>query len=471
MRLGAARSFGVLVLAAATAGVWLSGCIPKDAGRAEFSRLVNERSGVAVEPKEAAEARAELDALLAQPLTYEAVSRLVLSNNPEIGVAAEEIGVARAKLVHAATIPNPTAEAGLRFHGETPSFEIGFMQDLTELLYRSSRKGAAESELRAAAGTAAQKVIDVLFRARAEYVRLQAHERLFALRKDTLIAAEATFDAASRLREAGNITELELARHQTVFEQAKLLDLDTEAELLELRQRLATSLGIPPSNVAWRVHSGSTKLPERDGNLQDLAELAVKNNLELASLEQRAHASRASRDLHAVRGWVPELKAGVSAEREEAGEWGVGPVVEVEIPLFNQGQGAVDAADATLRVVESNHGATLLRVRHAVNTSLTRLSSARARVERLDGALLPLHRRLVAQALLQYNAMSIGVFELLAARQSELVAQELRIAALRDYWLARNDLAHLRAGGIPRAESTARSVAVHSSGSANVAGH
>lgn len=471
MRLGAKGSNRIAILAALISSAWLSGCIPKDAGRAEFSRLVNERSGVVVEPREAEAARAELDEALAKPLTYEAVSRLVLSNNPEVGVAAEEIGVARANLVHAATIPNPTAEAGLRFHGETPSLEIGFMQDLTELLYRSSRKNAAEAELRAAAQTAALKVIDVLFRARAEYIRLQAHERLLELRKDTLIAAEATFDAASRLREAGNITELELARHQTVFEQAKLLDLDTEAELLELRQRLATSLGIPPSNTAWRVHQGSTKLPEREGNLQDLAEVAVKNNIELASLERRADASRTSRDLNAVRGWFPELKAGVSAERESTGEWGVGPLVEVEIPLFNQGQGAVDAAEATLRVVESNHGATLLRVHHAVNTSLTRLSSARARVERLDGALLPLHRRLVAQALLQYNAMSIGVFELLAVRQIELVAQELRIAALRDYWLARNDVAHLRAGGIPQSERV-RAVGNSTAGAAHApAGH
>src|SRR5688572_32331791 len=48
------------------------------------------------------------------------------------------------------------------------------------------------------------------------------------------------------------------------------------------------------------------------------------------SADQRAGVARAQ-------GFLPELKAGVSAERAE--EWSVGPAVEIEVPLFYQGQG------------------------------------------------------------------------------------------------------------------------------------
>jgi cobalt-zinc-cadmium efflux system outer membrane protein len=54
--------------------------------------------------------------------------------------------------------------------------------------------------------------------------------------------------------------------------------------------------------------------------------------------------------------------------------------------------------------------------------------------------------RALEQSLLQYNAMQLGVFELLAARRAEVEAARGYIDALRDYWIARATLARVLAG-------------------------
>jgi hypothetical protein len=45
-----------------------------------------------------------------------------------------------------------------------------------------------------------------------------------------------------------------------------------------------------------------------------------------------------------------------------------------------------------------------------------------------------------AEVQLQYNAMQIGVFDLLRAKQEEVNAGREYVEALRDYWVARADL-------------------------------
>jgi len=83
---------------------------------------------------------------------------------------------------------------------------------------------------------------------------------------------------------------------------------------------------------------------------------------------------------------------------------------------------------------------------------------AQARIihDRLEGAgdralyyrdiLLPLHDRIVNETQLQYNAMQLGPFQLLRAREQQIQTAVTYIEALRDYWFARADLGQLLSG-------------------------
>jgi cobalt-zinc-cadmium efflux system outer membrane protein len=64
--------------------------------------------------------------------------------------------------------------------------------------------------------------------------------------------------------------------------------------------------------------------------------------------------------------------------------------------------------------------------------------------------LLPLHERIVSESQLHYNAMQLGVFDLLRTREQQMRAAVAAIETLRDYWLARTDLGQLLSGRVPR---------------------
>src|SRR5204862_7509619 len=64
--------------------------------------------------------------------------------------------------------------------------------------------------------------------------------------------------------------------------------------------------------------------------------------------------------------------------------------------------------------------------------------------------LLPLNERIVNETQLHYNAMQLGIFELIRAREQQIETASGYVQALRDYWLARSDFEQLLSGRLPR---------------------
>jgi outer membrane protein TolC len=54
--------------------------------------------------------------------------------------------------------------------------------------------------------------------------------------------------------------------------------------------------------------------------------------------------------------------------------------------------------------------------------------------------IVPIRARIAEENLLRYNAMLIGVFELLADVRSQIASVNGAIDALRDFWIAQTDL-------------------------------
>jgi cobalt-zinc-cadmium efflux system outer membrane protein len=143
---------------------------------------------------------------------------------------------------------------------------------------------------------------------------------------------------------------------------------------------------------------------------------------------------------------LSDLEIGVAAEREDDGQWHVGPSVSLQVPIFDQGQAKKAGAASDLRRVLQNYAATAVEVRSAARAARDRLTLARRQAEFHRDAVLPLNEKLVHQSQLEYNAMQIGVFQLLSAKRGQIDAGAAYIESLRDYWQARAQLDLLLAG-------------------------
>ena len=110
------------------------------------------------------------------------------------------------------------------------------------------------------------------------------------------------------------------------------------------------------------------------------------------------------------------------------------------IPIFNQGQPASARANARVRQAEQRYLALAADIRSDVRAARDKMLLARRQVEYFKTTALPMRTRVTEESQLQYNAMQIGPFQLLQAKQDEVKTGADSVEALREYWVARAEL-------------------------------
>jgi outer membrane protein TolC len=392
-----------------------------------------------------AQARRSAKQLLERPLTADSAARVALLRNRGAKAAAQTLGIAQAELAAVRRLPNPEVHGSVRFRRDRDAeLDVAALIDVSSLLFALSRIGAAEAEVAAAKLEAVGTLVDVSYDARRAFVDYQAALELLELRTTVLAAFEASAMAAERMRAAGNVTELDVASEQALREEARVALDQAKAEVESARQALNGAMGINEQGVSWRAPARLPELPASELSLERLEAESLKASLDVQAAKQRYTAAAKQAGIANVSGWLPELRAGVSAERD--GHWGVGPVAAVTLPLFYQGQGEVGIARARMKREEYLFADASVQVRNVARALRAELDTARRSVRHQREVVLPLRERVVQQTQLEYNAMQVGVFQLLSAKRDQLAAAEQYLELRRQYWRSRLDAEQLLAG-------------------------
>jgi outer membrane protein, heavy metal efflux system len=141
-------------------------------------------------------------------------------------------------------------------------------------------------------------------------------------------------------------------------------------------------------------------------------------------------------------------------QREPDGERVTGPEISLPIPIFDLGHARVARARHELRASRQRYQALRQQAEADVRLAHADMAAARKRFEHYRDNVLPLRQRIVQQSQLHYNAMLLGVFELLEAKQNEIDAGREYVEALTDYWTARAELERAVGGRLPATPAT-----------------
>lgn len=490
------RSAFPLMLVLATFGCSTA---PRDAGFEDVRALAAERTGYHPvwfrDTGDEQVANTAVGALLSDMLTAEEAVQVALLSNRRLQVTLARLGIARAALIQAGLLENPVFDGEVKFFDEGTTFEATLTQSVLSILYLPLRRAVAEERFEAEKLRVAAEVIDLIGSVKRAYWEHQADKQLVEMMRAVVQATEGSYMAALKLREAGNLPPLEVLRERALYEQAKV-------ELNEAVERLATSreglndlMGLWGERTAWETPTRLPDLPQEEAraashahgiggaaDAQQIAEkiagapvpdsiaapatqisdpdavpsgfdeverLAIKRSLQLATSRQAIRALAAALRLNVGQALFADGDMGVAAERETEGEWGVGPAFGFSIPLFDFGQGARAAYAGQLRQQINEYAALAVRTRAAARAAQARLITTRSRAVYYRDVILPLNAALVEQAQRQFNAMQIGVFQLLEAKRQQIDAGRNYVQALREYWLARTRLEQLLDGSMP----------------------
>jgi outer membrane protein TolC len=433
--------------------VSLSACAARDAGFKSIQVLLDQRAGLDAQwnyldglPGE------QLAEILTQPVGPEEVVRIALLNNTELQASFEELGIARALLLDSSLPPNIELDfERSKVPDEEAEFSFAVTTDLSRLLFLPMHRGVASAELDAVRFQTAGTVLGFAHAVRTAYYDYQAAEQLLELDQTVLEAAAASYDVAQRLREAGNIAALELANERAFYEESRGQVALAEGGAFSRREALNSLMGLSGMETNWQLAGRLEKPQEGAPDLVDLEVRAIEQSLDLVELEYRYTAAARRANLARVEGLLPSLRAGVEVGRDE-GVRESGPVISLELPLFNHGQGQVALARAEMRLLEHQYRARAVRIRSAVRTTRNDLLIAFHRVTHYQEVLLPLREQIIEETQRQYNAMELGVFQLIAARRDQVRTAQEYVIALREYWHARAAMDQILAGRLVSAE-------------------
>ena len=400
----------------------------------------------------------EVERMLEQPLEIETAVRIALLNNRELRARLREMGIARGMLMQAAQVPNPLFEVEL-FPERNTEVAFRLEYEITRALFAPARSRVARADLEAERFRAAGAVIETGVAVRGAFYGLQAAEQRLAVGQRLLDAYAAGRDAALALFEAGNIPEVDLAVQVAAFERARASVARMELEVAERREVLQRLLGLFGEETHWEIAGDLPSLPEASGVHEGIESRAIERSIELAELRHRLEATERRAKLARRAGATPDIALDVHAlygrpdlpraEVDDPVRFGAG--VAVRLPIFDRQQGIARAHEAEFNALLERYYGAAIAIRSSARDMRNRLVSTHARARQYAEVIVPAQTRVTEQSVRQYNAMQIGVFELLVARREQLEAELEAIEALSEYWIAAAGLEGVLAGGFAAA--------------------
>jgi cobalt-zinc-cadmium efflux system outer membrane protein len=439
--------------------VGLTGCASVDlrAGFPEVRAAVEERAATQVEWNQGTDldqlAEDRLRAMLQRKLTVDDAVQIAMLNNRTLQAMYTDLGLAQADLVQAGLFKNPIIDAAVFFPlaGVRPDFQLSVAIELLDALYVPLRKRVAEALFEQAKLLVTGTVLDFVAQVRTAFYTHQANERLLELRQTVAEALAASLEVSRRLHDAGNITDLDLSRDRAQAEMAKLAVRAAEMAAVQSREQLNVLMGTWGEQTAWEIDGRLPEIPASPVVTDGVERVALDRSLDLAVARQRLVTAGQQLGYTRAAALIPDAQLGPGAEREGDESWKVGPVLSFAIPLFDQGQAKVGRAAAEVRRAQQEYYGLAVRIRAMARALQDRMTGARDRALYYRDIVLPLQERIVNEGQLQYNAMQIGIFQLLRDRERQIETAVAYVETLREYWLARADLVQLSTGRLPLA--------------------
>jgi cobalt-zinc-cadmium efflux system outer membrane protein len=386
--------------------------------------------------------------LLKDPVTPESAVRVALMNSPLVRAIYEDLNISYAQVVQAGLIANPILEGKVKVPLESGGvgFEMGLAQNFIDILYIPIRKKVAQSEFESVKPRVAAAVTAFAAKVELQTIMLQARQEAAQHRREALDVADGLEAFARELYKAGNITPqlhaawMLRAAHIRDASQESLhrLAIATEAYLGML------GVGDPQSPVSFAPASQPVSI----SNPERLIEEALNNSLSLRAA--RAHGTAESVLLKAHRDTrlIPEGELGIEAERGSDGDWSLGPIFALPIPLFDQGQAKIAGsyARAMKAAALAEHVEVMLKAQ--ARSIKIELARAEQHLRLAQDQIAPMASENMNQTLREYNAMLTGANTLLEARLQEIQARE-SLALARGRLAVARRRAQLIAIGIP----------------------
>ncbi|MBX9945731.1 MAG: TolC family protein [Reyranella sp.] len=447
----------------------LAGCaqFSADGGMGDVASGVRQEIGKDVvkiaSDEQAAQARAQVAALLAGPLSAEQAVQIALLNNRSLQAAYNNLGISEATYVQASLPPNPSLSL-LRVAGTgVANFEVRLIEDILNLITLPRRTAIAAERFGQARYRAIGDTLRLAADTRRAYVRAIASDQQVGFLEQT----RATADTASRLvagmGEAGGGDQLNQAEIAAFRAELGARVAQAKLRARQDRETLVRLLGLSGADLAFTLPTELPPLPPTLDTAMEIEVEAIRRRVDLEIARREVAALAKSLSLTEATRYVSMLQLSGIFNNETANpltnfDTAInrgGAQIDLQIPIFDTGESRTRAARETyMRALNLLAGKAVdarSEARIAYETYQATYDIARSWRDRV----LPLRQNVSRQIMLRYSTgvlagdgLRVDLFKYLADARVRIAANAASLDARRDFLLAVADLqAALTIGG------------------------
>ncbi len=283
-------------------------------------------------------------------LDMEEVAILAVVNNPDLKVARDERGLARAQLLAAGILPNPQLTAGLDspLNGGSSTmnaFNMGLNYDLNALITRNAAIDTAQADNLKVDLTVLWQEWQVVQQARLLFIQSRAEEKMKPILQSYQAFFAEQYRRTQKALKQGDLTLETAGADLTAWQEAGSRLNDLERQISKTQHDLKALLGLV--TTAQLDLTGSMDLPEPDpSKIDTIISRLPQRRPDLLAL-QAGYESQEQRFRQAILAQFPALNVGFTHARDTGGIYTAGLGITITIPMFNQNQGNIAIEKAT----------------------------------------------------------------------------------------------------------------------------
>jgi outer membrane protein TolC len=342
-----------------------------------------------------------------RPLSVYDIAVLAVENNPDLKATRTQRGVARAQVLEAGLLPNPSFSASYGFLLNPPaalfdSFTIGITQDIQKSITLQGRLRTAQAAALQVDASILWEEWQLIGKARLLVFDLVELEKQHKVLMAYTAALRDRFERGRRALSEGNATLSTVAPDLMTYNETRKDLNDLERDQEDKRHDLDALLGLAPEVMIPLQTQLQVLQVDGKAVMAALADLADRRP-DLIAL-QLGYRSQDEKFRGAIVGQFPALTFGPSYARGTSDDRTFGPSLTMDLPIFDRNQGNVAIEKATREQLRAEFNARLEAAHGEVLASLAtqRLIGRQLAEERAE---LPVLQGFANQA---ENAMNAG---------------------------------------------------------------
>jgi outer membrane protein TolC len=309
---------------------------------------------------------------LPERLSMDDVVMLTLRNNPDLVAARAQRGLARAQVLAAGILPNPSLTGSYGFllggPGTSDALAAGISQDLKSLVTLSSNRASARHAAREIDSSLLWQEWQTIAKARLLAVDLMEGEKLRQVIDQNGAQLQ---ELLTRNRDAltrGDTTLTALVPDLSAQAAVRKQQEDLERQQATRRRDLNVLLGLSPR--AALTLSENIGVPAVDTTAIEQALPSLGNRRPDLIALQLGYRSQEDKVRGAILAQFPMLSLGVTGGHDTTNVRSFGPQITLELPLFNRNQGNIAVERATRQRLHDEFTARLATAKAEVQSLL-----------------------------------------------------------------------------------------------------